>query len=64
MEVNRRIMMMTRAAAMTSITSIDMTTITMKMRRAMASLLIKNNGVDGNVKDAYANDVDHDSDHF
>ena len=64
MEINRRIMMMTRAAAMTLITSIDMKTIIMMMTRAMAMLLIKNNDVDGNVKGAYANDVEHGSDYY
>lgn len=47
---------------MTLITSIDMTTMIVKMTRAMAILQTKNDGVDGNAKDAYANDVDHDDD--
>ena len=59
-EMNKSIMMMTRATAKTLITSLDMTTLTMTMTRAAAILLTKNNDVDGNVKDAYANDVDHD----
>ena len=40
-EINRTIMMMTRATAMTLITSMDMTTIVMMMTRAKAMLLIK-----------------------
>ena len=55
-------MMMTRATAMTLIISIDMTTMIVKMTRAMAILPTKNDDVDGNAKDAYANDVDRDDD--
>ena len=48
MELTKRIMIVTRATAMTLITLIYMRT--------------DKNGVDGNVEDAYANDVDHDDD--
>ena len=58
----KSLMMMTRATAMTLITSIDMTTIIVRMARAMATLPTKNNDVDGNAKDAYAHDVDQDDD--
>ena len=34
----------------------------MMLTRAMAILPTDNNDVDGNVEDAYANDVDHDDD--
>lgn len=37
-----------------------MRTIIIIMTRAMAILPTNNNDVDGNVEDAYANDVDHD----
>ena len=45
---------------MTLIASIDMKTTIMMMTRLMAILPTDNNDVDGNVEDAYANDVDHD----
>ena len=62
-EITKRIMIVTRATAMTLITSIDMRTIIMLMTRAMAILPTDNNDVDANVEDAfYANDVDHDDD--
>ena len=51
----KRIMLMTRATALTLITWIDMTIITMILTRAMAILPTKNNDVNGNSKDAYAN---------
>ena len=53
-EINRTIMVMTRATAMTLITSIDMTTIVMMMTRAKAMLLIKNNDVYGNVTTSFS----------
>ena len=56
--------MMTRVMAMTSITSIDMTTIIMMMTTAMLILPTENNDADGNVEIAYTIDVDHDDDNF
>ena len=61
-ELTKRMMMMTRATAMTLIVSIDMRTTIMMMKKAMAILPLDNNDVDGNVEDSYANDVDHDDD--
>ena len=57
--ITKSIMIVTRATAMTLITSIDMTTVIMMLRRAMTILPADNNDVDCNVEDAYANDVDH-----
>jgi len=56
-EINKRIVMMTRATTMTliMITSIDMTIIIMMITRVMTMLPTQNNDVDGNVNDAYAN---------
>ena len=64
-EITKRIMIVTRATAMTVtlITSIDMRTIIMLITGAMATLPTDNNDVDANVEDAfYYNDVDHDDD--
>ena len=61
-ELTKRMMMMTRATAMTLIVSIDMRTTIMMMKKAMAILPLDNNDVDGNVEDSYNNDVDHDDD--
>ena len=46
----------------TLITSIDMTTIIVGMRRAMAILRIENDKVDSIAKDAHTNEADHDDD--
>ena len=46
---------MARAKALTLITWIDMTIITMMLTRAMAILPTENSDVNGNSKDAYAN---------
>ena len=64
-EITKRLMIVTRATAMTLITSFDIKKkiiIIMMLTRAMAILPTDNNDVDGNVEDAYANDVDHDDD--
>ena len=61
-EITKRIMIEMRARAMTLMTSIDMRTINMMLTRALAILPTDNNDVDGNLEDAYANDVDHDDD--
>ena len=61
-EITKRIMIVTIARAMTLITSIDMRTINFMLTRAMAILPTDNNDVDGNLEDAYANDVDPDDD--
>ena len=54
-EMTKRIMIVTRATAMTVtlITSIDMRTIIMLMTEAMAILPTDNNDVDANVEDAF-----------
>lgn len=46
---------MTRATALTLITWIDMTIMTMMLTRAMAILPTENNDVNRNSKDGYAN---------
>ena len=61
-EITKRITIVTGATAMTLITSIDMRTIIIIMTRAMAILPTNNNDVDGNVEDAYTNDVEHNDD--
>ena len=61
MEITKRIMIVTRATAMTLIASIDMRAIILIMTRAMV-ILPTNNDVDGNVEDAYTNDVEHNDD--
>ena len=62
MGITKSIMIVTRATTLTLITSIDMTAIIMMLTGAMAILPTENNGVDCNVEDAYANDVDHSDD--
>ena len=61
-EITKRIMIVTLATPMTLITSIDMRTLIIMMTRAMAILPTNNDDVDGNVEDAYTNDLEHNDD--
>jgi len=63
-KITKRKMMTAKATVMTLITSIDMTTIIMMMRRSMAIPSSENGDDDGNAKDAYANNVHHDDDNY